>query len=150
MWEKKTNSCTTADLADPQCKLNTYSWTRTPHDFLQYPPSGTLYTDFLERLNDLKTSNDGTATPCFASHCDWRIPGIGELRSILLAPNPDCTTSPCIDPAFGPTLAGPFWSSNSSAGNPGFAWSVSFIDGLVYDNNVEFVGGYARAVRSGR
>ena len=149
MWEKKTNTCTIPDVTDPHCYLNLYTWTEANFVF-PYEPSGTLYSDFLERLNDLMTPNDGTATPCFAGHCDWRIPEIGELRGILLAPAPNCTPVPCIDPAFGPTQASFYWSSSSIAGGPGIAWGVYFSVGFVGNGIFKYNGYYARAVRGGR
>lgn len=152
MWEKKLAAsdpaCSSAnqDLRDVHCQQNQYTWSGEP-PFTE--PTGTLYSDFLEKLNDLKTPNDGTATPCFAGHCDWRIPTIGELRSILLAPYPVCNVIPCIDPAFGPGPASFFWSSSSSAG--GEVWFVNFAIGFVNNTgSLENAAFFARAVRGGR
>jgi len=97
-----------------------------------YPPDGTAFTDFLVKLN---------TEPCFAGHCDWRLPseegqnspftGAKELESILLAPYV-CGTSPCIDSIFEPTVALGYWSATTLVTSPGSAWFVSFSDGLVY------------------
>ena len=92
--------------------------------------------------------NDGPGT-CFANHCDWRIPTVVELKSILLGPYP-CGTSPCIDPTFGPTQASSYWSSSSLAA-PGYAWYVYFNDGNVGSSDFfKDLALYARAVRGGR
>jgi hypothetical protein len=140
MWEKKDGTCA---VAGPHCWTNTYSWTVSFAG-----PDGTLYTNFLATLN-LNSSSDGNAV-CFAKHCDWRIPTIVELRSILSAQYPNCASSPCIDPTFGPTQAqaAGYWSSSSLASSPGFAWFVLFSDGRFGFS--EGNGGYARAVRGGR
>ena len=154
MWEIKTGTvgaivtCSTPVVClDPHDVNNYYTWSAaTPFT----EPTGTLYSNFLERLNDLKTANDGTATPCFAGHCDWRVPTIGELRSILQAPNPNCTANPCIAAGFpGPTLASVYWSSSSLASVPAGAWWVAFDIGIAANSaKNEFEN--ARAVRGGR
>ena len=152
MWEKKTGTpgaavgCTAAtDCTDPQNVNNRYTWTAAAGE-----PTGTLYSNFLERLNDLKTANDGTATPCLAGHCDWRVPTIGELRSILQAPFPNCTANPCIAAGFpGPTQASDYWSSSSTLSDPDEAWVVEFSNGGVLFFNKNVVS-HARAVRGGR
>jgi hypothetical protein len=144
MWEQKV-TCGAPNAADPRCVENTYSWSAaSPY----YDPTGTLYTSFLQALNDLNTPNDGSATPCFANYCDWRIPTIGELRSILLAQFPNCTSTPCIDAAFGPTQASKYWSSSSLACCPGLAWYVNFNLGFV-GNVYKGDANHARAVRGG-
>ncbi len=146
VWEQKTTTVLSGvNYADPHDVDNTYTWTAsgTP-----YPPDGTAFTDFLDKLNTV---------PCFAGHCDWRLPseegqnspftGAKELESILLAPNP-CGTSPCIDPIFGPTVAGYYWSATTLATFPFGAWGVYFNDGLV-DYGYKNIGHCVRAVRTG-
>jgi hypothetical protein len=154
MWEKKTGAVgtevqclTPTDCPDPHDVNNTYMWTHDESPRTE--PTGTLYSNFLEMLNDLKTANDGTTTPCFAEHCDWRVPTIGELRSLLQAPQPICTAN-CLVAGFpGPVKASNYWSSSSIADIPDGAWDVGFDDG--------HVGGAAKnifipvlAVRGGR
>jgi len=105
----------------------------------------------LDRINKaLSTSDDGStvADVCFAGHCDWRVPNIAELRTILLAICPG-GVSPCIDSIFEPTQGSRYWSSTTDASFPCFAWVVGFDGGVVgfvgKDN-----GFFARAVRGGR
>jgi hypothetical protein len=46
----------------------------------------------------------------FSLNADWRLPTVAELQTILSEPFP-CTTSPCIAPIFGPTIANDdYWS----------------------------------------
>ncbi|MDB6160762.1 MAG: adhesin [Gammaproteobacteria bacterium] len=152
MWEMQTTICG----GEVTCYTNMYSWTSTSTGSLA---DGTLWTVFVPGLNggDYYSPSQGmdvSAGPvsCFANHCDWRIPTIAELISIVERSAPGCGTaadSPCIDPAFGP-IAGLYWSSSSSVGSPVGAWSLVYVF-VIPD---EFVGKpnslSARAVRSGR
>jgi uncharacterized protein DUF1566 len=64
---------------------------------------------------------------CFARHCDWRLPTVEELETIV-----DDTQGCCIDPIFGPTIATPefqfnsYWSSTTLEEQPNFAYEVYF------------------------
>jgi len=143
-WEQKTTTVGSGvNLADPHDADNYYTWNTI---FGGTTPNGTAFTDFLPKLNG--GSNDGvTFTGCFAGHCDWRLPTIVELQTILLDPYP-CGTSPCIDPVFGPTVDGVYWSATTFAPGPGNAWNVYFGSGLV-DSLYKIDGNFVRAVRAG-
>jgi Protein of unknown function (DUF1566)/Collagen triple helix repeat (20 copies) len=125
MWEKKTgsrstNNCCTGDLHDVN---NTFTWSASESAGIN--PDGSLYTIFLASLN-LDSSIDA-ASECFLNHCDWRIPTVSELQSILQSL---CNTPSCIDPIFGATTASGYWSTTSVSSNVFFAWSVGFFDEL--------------------
>jgi len=95
------------------------------------------FTVFLATLN---------TAPCFASHCDWRMPNVKELQSIVDYSQFD----PAIASSFpGSTAAGFYWSSTATAGNASHAWVVGFdVGGVFFD--AQNVGLRVRAVRGGR
>ncbi len=102
---------------------------------------------FIQNLNTV---------PCFADHCDWRLPNRTELESII-----DLDYSyPSVDPIFHNSCSLfcrvttcsctygslPYWTSSTLAGSPYDAWAVEFQQGRVsaeYKNNLLVV----RAVR---
>jgi hypothetical protein len=132
-WEQKTDDATVHD------KDNTYTWSSGGAG--NTAADGTAFMTFLAALN---------SGGCFAGQCDWRLPTVAELQTILLAPYPCGTSSPCVDPIFGPTVAlyGWYWSATTNAPNPNIAWIVHFYDGSVnyFDKGL---AEYARAVRAG-
>lgn len=144
-WEKKTTAVGSGvNLADAHDVDNIYGWSNAS------APDGTAFTDFLAVLNDC-TSNDGT-TPIgagFAGHCDWRLPTIQELQTIVDATRGSCNggSGPCIDPIFGPTNDSLHWSASTLANYPTLAWRVYFFNGaLSYGGKGN--GFSVRAVRS--
>jgi hypothetical protein len=113
--------------------------------------------------------------PCFAHHCDWRIPNVKELQSIVdyetyLPPvdaafNNNCTSGCTVDGANNTRVcsctqsAGPsqgyYWSSSTYAPSPlvqppgsMLAWGVLFGDGDVLSAG-KTDHDYVRAVRCG-
>ncbi len=147
MWEKKLD-CGGVIANNPRCVANTYNWSRSP---AVSEPNGTLFALFLGTLNGLSSGVLGFN--CFAQHCDWRIPTMGELQSILVK-FPNCAAGPCIDPIFDPTTTGNYFSSTQDASNfflP-FAWGIAFV---TFPPRAERQIGkqefhFARAVRGGR
>ena len=141
-WEKKTDDGGVHD------KDNSYTWTDTS-DVDYTDPDGTAFTVFLATLN---------ASPCFAGHCDWRLPTVNrdgdpaELETILDLTQGLCGvgTGACIDPIFGPTASYFYWSATTLARDPGpkYAWNVYFLSGYV-NNSFKSWADPVRAVRSG-
>ncbi len=108
------------------CENNTYTWSTT-----DTVPNGTVFSDFLTRLNSEATLSDGqeSDTPrtrvFFGNrYTDWRIPNILELESIFLSG--DCSGMGGIfPPEFGPAQPDTFhWSSTSNNLTSTTAWGV--------------------------
>ena len=157
LWEKKTGTpvaypgvnCESAGCPDPHNVANAYEWSNT-----SLTPDGNVFTDFLAKLNDpsqpatwssSSPSSIGTQTSgCFADHCDWRLPNVVEIQTIL-----DCGFGiPCIDPLFGATASSAYWSGSSDATNPVGAWGAGFGGGNVIPL-FKASNGFVRAVRAG-
>jgi hypothetical protein len=147
-WEQKV-----AGSGCLHCVLDTYTWNSSGSP---YPPDGTAFTSFLTTLNGGApgvgncTSSDGMAvtTAGFAGHCDWRMPTVQELTTIVDPSQGTCGggSGPCIDPIFGPPVAANYWSSTTTA-SPGFAWLVPSASGTA--SNIKGVPYVVRAVRGG-
>jgi len=156
-WEKKTGTvgtavnCDTTTCSDPHDVNNTYLWSSSGT-----APDGGAFTKFLNALNGGATgvgncvSRFGTSqSGGFVNHCDWRLPTIEELQTIVDESASGCGTGrTCIDATFGPTAASNYWSSITLAVTPQFAWGVNFSDGTLAVPN-KIINGSVRAVRGG-
>lgn len=139
-WEQKTDDRSVHDAG------NLYDWSPSLGR-----PDGTAFTSFLGTLNN-GTSRDGaTSDGCFAGRCDWRLPSIVELQTIVDLAAPGCGDgSACIDQTvFGPTIAFFYWSATTDAEFPVFAWGVTFGDGKAGASSaIEDATLFVRGVRS--
>jgi hypothetical protein len=86
------------------------------------------------------------ATQATSTGVAWRLPNVKELTSIsdntLINPAIDSTAFPATPPNW-------FWSSSPYVGYSTYAWSVSFLNGGVYDLN-RHLSYYVRLVRAGQ
>jgi hypothetical protein len=166
VWEKKTGTvfgngvdCSTTTCVDSHAVNNLYQWCLDAnHDATcdnagGGPADGNAFTDFLAELND-------SVSACFAGQCDWRLPTLTELQTILL--NRECTPSgcscdpppsnPCIDPTLGPTqnalAANGYWSATSWVVNASNAWNAPFDNSQVY-TQAKTSPAFVRAARGG-
>ena len=120
-WEKKDSLGGGANLANAHDADNTYTWTTGMGGTTQ---SGTLYSDFLVKLNGTVDDPTKTTLNCFAGHCDWRIPTVDELKSIL---NAGCGAAPCIvDPVLLPNPSGQYWTNSTRAAAITGAYVITF------------------------
>jgi len=149
MWEKKDNFGGIHDVNG----VNRTLWSATDTN-----PDGDAFTVFLGTLNNGFSTDGTTVTDCFARHCDWRLPTITELQTIIDLNAPGCHTGVgglCIDAVFGPVNVnslGDYWSSTTDAGThggEGYAWIVDFYDGFPYTENKVTHLAFVRAVRGG-
>ncbi len=92
------------------------------------------------------SSNDFTDHLCVGDYCDWRLPTVKELASIINI----VAYSPAIDNIYFPkTLSSGYWSSTIYTDNTSHAWYVNFTNGDEYDDVKSSIR-YVRAVRSGQ
>lgn len=135
-WEMKTGpSDAVPNPADPHDVDNLYAW---GSDTEPYAPNGSAYGDFLARLN-------GGSGQCFAGTCDWRLPTVSELRTLV-----DCSFgegNPCLDPRVGPALAAAYWTSATNPAEPSQAEQVDFANEIL-SHALKSSGAPVRAVRN--
>jgi hypothetical protein len=147
MWEKKDESGGIHD------RHNRYRWGTNG---VPFPMNGSMVTEFLATLN---------RAPCFAGHCDWRIPNVRELQSLVDfgVPYPGPTVNKafhdpvgcphCTDitlPSCSCTSADRYWTSSTYVGrkNGSWAWYVHFSGGTLRYHD-KFAIMKIRAVRGG-
>ena len=128
-WEQKTDNGNVHD------KDNTYSWSASGS-----AADGTAFTTFLATLN---------SGACFAGHCDWRLPTIAEIQTILEGSSP-CTT--CLDAMFLPaetTL--PHLTASEDPDLTEIVREASFLSGAPanVNNGIKTGSSPVRAVRGG-
>jgi hypothetical protein len=150
-WEQKNGAGGGVNLSNPHDVDNVYDWSS---DSATTAMSGTVFTDFLTRLNNCSFAPGIVINLAgFAFHCDWRLPTLGELKTIVDETQGFCGgagSGVCIDPIFGPTAAAFHWSSTTDTDNLSDAWGVFFGDGVVIDNTkTNATTNHARAVRGG-
>lgn len=147
-WEQKVSPG--GGETDPHDLDNTFAWTVADSQFSVCPfegcPNGKAYTNFLGRLNR-HTSGGLLNFACFASFCDWHLPTLAELQSIVDLGGSCGVGSPCIDPIFGPTATVFYWSSTTVTADAAMAWGVDFGDGGVDSFNKPTLAS-VRAVRN--
>lgn len=142
-WEKKGSADGSANTADAHDADNTYTWTASANGTTM---NGTLFTDFLLKLNG--TVDPGTLVTggCFAGHCDWRLPTVDELRAIAVL-SPSCPSAPCIQNAlFAPAASARHWTVSNRSPATG-AYFVDFTNGTTA-GQFKTTAYAARAVRS--
>jgi hypothetical protein len=96
------------------------------------------------------TSQDACGSLDLGSYPDWRLPTKKELMSIVnyAIPYP----GPTIEPVFSNTISY-YWASTTLADNPSYAWIVNFLEGSVYNTNINDIDNayfYVRCVRGGQ
>jgi hypothetical protein len=147
MWEKKDDS---GGLHD---KDNTYTWSGASYGSTNIM-DGTIQ-DFIDELNDVA----GGGASCFAGYCDWYVPNINELVTLVdresVNPSINVAFNQCpaacsdvTDPACSCTSSSGYWSATTYAPSPTYAWNVNFLNGLTL-NGVKHNDKHVRAVRAG-
>lgn len=142
-WEKKDSLGGGANLANAHDADNTYIWAVAGSPTTQ---SGTLFSDFLNRLNGMVVDASKTTMGCFENRCDWRIPTVDELKSIQVP----CGSAPCLaDPLLLPNASGRYWTNSTNPSSATGAYFVEFLNpGTLIASDFKSAGHFARAVRT--
>lgn len=144
-WEKKDSADMIANTANPHDADNTYTWAVAGSSTTQ---SGSAYSDFLFKLNGVVDHATTTTSGCFEGHCDWRLPSVDELKTILDA---GCMAGPCvIDDMLLPNRSGRYWSNSTRASAPAGAYLVEFAETMFAPvfSDVKTTAYFVRAVRT--
>jgi hypothetical protein len=152
MWEKKDQAAGGIHYFG-----NLYEWSA----HFGTAADGTIYTSFLATLN---------TPPCFAGHCDWRLPTTAgdpatptgqaaELETLVRAPCRQSYPNPCLPRAFntnctpGCTVtecsctSDEYWSASSVPPDPRFAFAYNYDLNNYVTNYYKSQPLWARAVR---
>jgi hypothetical protein len=141
-WEKKDGADGSANLANAHDVDNSYTWAVGSGSTVQ---NGTIFTDFLVKLNGTVNAATFATEGCYAAHCDWRLPTLDELKSIAIVAS--CGSAPCVqDALLTPILSARYWTISSRSPTTG-AWFLDFSSGAMAGNFKTFAYA-ARAVRS--
>ena len=122
-WEKLTEDGSLLD------KDITFTWGNLSGCPFPGCPNGTAFIELLGRFNNCVLTA-GASVGGFAGHCDWRLPTLIELEAIKDFKEGVCSgaSGACIDPIFGPTAAGFYWSATTNEIFPTAAWIFPFVD----------------------
>lgn len=143
-WEKKVSPG--GGATDPHDVDNKYTWNTSGAD--ETIPDGTVFTDFLGKLNAVTSPNGTTQIGGFAGHYDWRLPTSAELQTIVDFTEGNCDggSGPCIGPIFGPTFASGYWSFSTFDSEYAFILPFDTGDFTIIDFKSSLH--YVRAVRT--
>jgi hypothetical protein len=147
MWEKKNAADGVQNLSNPHDVDNLYTWS-SPEDSNSGDPDGTLYTDFIPKLNGAVAHF--VESEQLGNYRDWRVPTLAELQTLVAEPCP--SSGPCvINPIFRPAAKFLYWTSTNLPRDfigISYAWAVFFNVGGAIDVD-KSLGMHARAVRGG-